>query len=163
MPIAEIYGGISAFKAMMDSAKALKDITDGTARNAAIIELQEKILSAQSAQTALVERVRELEEEVRSFKTWEAEKQRYQLEKLPPGVIVRTLKADMARGEPVHHICENCYQHGEASPLNATEEVNGVYHLSCNRCKAKMQVGHFVAPAIILSQGVEDYDPFKNY
>jgi Staphylococcal nuclease homologue len=42
----------------------LKDIDDATRRNAAVIELQEKILDAQQAQSALIEKARELEKEV---------------------------------------------------------------------------------------------------
>jgi hypothetical protein len=59
--VAGIYGGISAFKAAFDIAKGLKDINDAAQRNAAVIELQEKILSAQAAQAALIERVHDLE------------------------------------------------------------------------------------------------------
>jgi hypothetical protein len=63
----------------MDIAKGLKDINDATVRNAAVIELQEKILAAQAEQTALVVRVGELEKEVADLKAWDAEKQRYEL------------------------------------------------------------------------------------
>ncbi len=42
----------------------MKDIDDATRRNAAVIELQEKILDAQQAQSALIEKARELEKEV---------------------------------------------------------------------------------------------------
>jgi hypothetical protein len=46
---AELIAGLGIFKSLYDSAKALKDINDGTVRNGAVIELQEKILSAQEA------------------------------------------------------------------------------------------------------------------
>ena len=64
---------------MLDIAKGLKDINDAAARNLAVIELQEKILAAHTAQAALVERVGELEKEMARFETWDAEKQRYRL------------------------------------------------------------------------------------
>jgi len=51
--VGEVFAGLSAFKAMYDAAKALKDINDAAIRNSAVIELQEKILSAQAAQAAL--------------------------------------------------------------------------------------------------------------
>lgn len=143
---AELMAGLGIFKSLYDSAKALKDINDAAIRNAAVIELQEKILAAREAQTTLLDRVGQLEKEMTRLETLEAEKKRYQLEKLPPGVIVRTLKKDMAAGEPIHHICENCYQGGKISPLHQDEQRNGVYHLSCTGCGAKLQVGHFVRP-----------------
>jgi hypothetical protein len=54
--VAEVFAGLSAIKSAFDIAKGLKDIDDATRRNAAVIELQEKILTAQSAQADLVRR-----------------------------------------------------------------------------------------------------------
>jgi hypothetical protein len=45
--VAEVFGGIAALKSAFDIAKGLKDIDDRTHFNAAIIDLQEQILSAQ--------------------------------------------------------------------------------------------------------------------
>lgn len=90
--VAEVYAGLSAFKAMFDLAKGLKDINDATIRNAAFIELQEKILGAQEAQTSLIQRIGELEKEVADSKSWEAQKQRYQLKRYDPGVFFYVLK-----------------------------------------------------------------------
>jgi len=66
--VGEIYAGIGAVKAAFEIAKGLKDINDATIRNAAIIELQEKILRAQEEQSALVDRTRELEQQLASSK-----------------------------------------------------------------------------------------------
>ena len=143
--VGEVFAGVSAFKAMFDMAKALKDINDTAIRNAAIVELQEQILGAQVAQAALLERVSFLEKEVTRFETWEAEKQRYQLERLPPGVFVYSLKQDMAAGEPPHYICQTCCQRGKKSVLHADEPWNGVHHLTCHECKTVLEVGTFRA------------------
>ena len=59
--VAEVYAGIGAIKAAFDLTKGLKDIHDAAIRNAAVIELQEKILAAQAAQLTLIDRVRELD------------------------------------------------------------------------------------------------------
>jgi hypothetical protein len=56
--VAEVYASISAFKAMFDMARGLKDINDAAIRNTAVIELQERILSAQAEQSSLIERTR---------------------------------------------------------------------------------------------------------
>ena len=58
--VAEVFAGVSALKTAFDIAKGLKDIDDAARRNAAVIELQEKILSAQHAESELTETVSEL-------------------------------------------------------------------------------------------------------
>ncbi len=59
--VAEVFAGQGALKTAFDIAKGLKDINDATVRNAAVIELQEKLLAAQAAQASLVEHIGELE------------------------------------------------------------------------------------------------------
>jgi hypothetical protein len=54
--VGEAIAGLGAIKSAFDLAKGLKDINDAAVRNAAVIELQERILAAQQAQSALVER-----------------------------------------------------------------------------------------------------------
>lgn len=117
MAVGELYAGISSFKVMMDIAKGLKDLSDATARKAAVIELQEKILSAQDAQSSLVEKVRHLETEVTAFKNWETEKQRYVLTDYGSGTFAYALKQDKANGEPFHRLCANCYAKDQKSIL----------------------------------------------
>jgi hypothetical protein len=151
--VGELLASVSVFKTMLDMAKGLKDINDDAVRNTAVIELQEKILSAREQQTMLAERIRELEEQVAQFEKWETEKQRYELDSLPPGVHVYTLKEDMAAGEPLHHICQTCYQHAKKSVLNQSETNRGVYHLTCDECGADLKVGHWKSPGVIRDGG----------
>jgi hypothetical protein len=68
--VAEVYASIGAFKAMFDMARGLKDINDAAIRNSAVIELQEKILSAQAEQSDLIERIHVLEKQVEDFERW---------------------------------------------------------------------------------------------
>ena len=68
--VAEIFGGISAFKAMFDMARSLKDMNDAAARKGAVIKLQEQILDAQAAQSALIEEIGVLKALVANFETW---------------------------------------------------------------------------------------------
>ncbi len=146
--VAEVYAGLGAFKAMFDTARGLKDIHDNAIRNAAIIELQEQMLSAQAEQSSLVERARSLEKQLTELRAWEAEKKRYQLEELPPGVFVLSLKPKMAAGKPHHSICQTCYQRGKKSVLHADEKRNGIYHLTCHECGTKLIIGHFIRPSL---------------
>lgn len=145
----EFIAGLGLFKTMFDMAKGLKDINDAAIRNGAIVELLEKITSAQMQQSALLERIGELEKEIARFEAWEAEKQRYELKSLPPGVFVRSVKDTMRNGEPPHYICANCYEQGKKSHLQSGGANNGLETLTCNECDAKIRTGHFVAPRVL--------------
>ncbi len=138
--VSEVFAGLSAFKTMLDTAKGLKDINDASGRNAVAIELQEHILTAQAAQMALVERVRELEEEVAGFEAWETEKQRYKLTKCAySSALVYLLKKSEANGEPGHALCTNCYERRTKSILQWNGEVIISSHFwVCPSCGAKV-------------------------
>ena len=132
---AELLAGLQAFNAMFNGAKALKDMNDSAVRNAAVIELQEQILSAQAQQATLISRVSELEEKVRGFETWDAEKQRYEMHELGRGTMAYRRKADTQPTEPAHFICPDCYQNGDKSILQHVIRHPGrcdVRH--CQRC-----------------------------
>ncbi len=138
--VAEIYGGISALKTAFDIAKGLKDIDDATRRNAAVIELQEKILTAQAAQSELVETVGELKKRVAELEAWEADKKRYELKEIAPGVFAYLLKETMANGEPAHQLCAACYQHNKKSILQRRDKgMNLLLH--CPECSAEFKIG----------------------
>jgi hypothetical protein len=141
--VAEVYAGLGAVKAAFDMAKGLKDINDAAIRNAAIIELQQKILGAQEEQATLIQRLRELEQELSNLKAWEEEKKRYELKELPPGVFVYELKQGIATSDPPHRICQTCYQRGKKSILHSDEPGNGIYHLTCYECGTQLRVGNF--------------------
>jgi hypothetical protein len=124
--VAEIYAGLSAFKAMFDMAKGLKDINDAAIRNGAVIELQEQILSAQGQQSALIERIQALETEVASFERWDSEKERYELSQLGQhGIFAYSLKETERATEPAHWICPDCYQRRVKSILQQVSRVPG--------------------------------------
>jgi hypothetical protein len=133
--VGEAIAGLGALKTAFDLAKGLKDIDDATRRNAAVIELQEKILGAQSAQAILIEKVGELEKEVAALKTWDADKQRYKLTELRPGVVCYTLKEGMENGEPGHRLCASCYHANHKSILTDETWAPGRAHvLICHDC-----------------------------
>lgn len=133
--VGEVFAGISAFKTMFDLAKAFKEMDTANARNTAVIDLQERILTAQAAYAELTGRVGELEAEVRSFKTWEADKQRYELHDIGEGQLVYRLKDGVEPAEPPHQICADCYQRGQRRILQAETWYPGRAHvLTCKAC-----------------------------
>ncbi|WP_441240245.1 hypothetical protein [Tardiphaga sp. 768_D3_N2_1] len=139
--ISEAMAGASALKTAFDMAKALKDISDATIRNAAVIELQEKILSAQEAQFALVKRVDELEKQVTSFEGKRSQMQRYQLKDYGAGSFAYELKESDANGEPIHRACAACYQQGHVSILQFSHNSNGQDWYDCKQCKNNQHFG----------------------
>ncbi len=112
---AEIITGLGALKTAFDLAKGLKDIDDAARRNAAVIELQEKILSAQEAQASLSESIRALEAKVASFEKWDAEKGKYDLRCVGWGVYAFILKPEYREGKPPHHLCPKCFEDKKVS------------------------------------------------
>ncbi len=136
----ELIAGLGLFKSMFDAAKGLKDINDTAVRNAAVIELQEHILAAREQQSALAERVRELEEEVARSETWNTEKQRYSLTQCALGAFAYVLKRAEARGEPGHALCATCYERGVKSILQTNGELMLARHAwVCPSCGAEVK------------------------
>ena len=106
------------------------------------IELQEKILTAQEQQTALIERISNLEKEMARFEAWEAEKLRYELTDFGGGTFAYLLKEEMSSGEPSHRICAACYEKHQKSILqskgrNAFQQE----HWVCPECKTDFHFG----------------------
>jgi hypothetical protein len=132
--VAEAFATLSALKTAFDMAKGLKDINDATVRNAAIIELQERILAAQAAQSTLIEHVRELETEVARLEAWETEKQKYELTDVGNGSLAFALKEEAASGAIPHYLCANCYNEGHPSYLQKQERPHRRQALHCQRC-----------------------------
>ena len=152
--VGEAIAGLSALKTAFDIAKGLKDISDATTRNAAVIELQEKILSAQQTQSSLSQQVSDLEKEVARLKDWDADKKRYELTEIGPGVVALSIKEAMRNGEPFHRICANCAANGKKFYLQ--QHVRGIHVdvFQCNSCKEKLTIDKGG------SKGIQsDYDP----
>ena len=132
--VAEVLAGVSAFKAMFDMAKGLKDINDATIRNGAVIELQEQILTAQAAQSDLIERIRELEKEVASFEQWDAKEQEYELKKVARGAVAYMLKPEGRGTKPPHWVCTHCFQNRKISIMQPLADMGGYLIHKCPGC-----------------------------
>ena len=139
-----IIASLGAFKTMFDMAKALKDMNDAAIRNGAVIELQKEILTAQAAQSDLVEYVRQLEEEVTSFEDWNIQKIRYELKNTPGGGLAWFLKEEEQGSETPHKICTKCYEERKRSILQPKGRTGPAVHLSiptklyCPACKSEI-------------------------
>ena len=140
--MAAVTGLATSIRAAVEITKAMKDIHDANVIQTKTFELTREILAAQSyameavaAQSALLDRVRQLEEEKSKLEAWDTEKQRYELKKIQTGVTVYALKQGMENGEEPHYICTNCYQHGHKSILQREQlEVGRVIVHVCHEC-----------------------------
>jgi hypothetical protein len=103
--------------------------------------LQEKILSAQEAQFALVKRVDELEKEMVALKTKSIQLQRYQLKDYGGNTFAYELKESEARGEPSHRACTTCCQQGHISILQFEFNSKGQDWYECKRCNSRQKFG----------------------
>ncbi|MGO8865518.1 MAG: hypothetical protein ACLQME_03350 [Alphaproteobacteria bacterium] len=123
--------GLSALKAATEIVKTMMGLRDSAKILENTVELNHKILSAQTAladaqaeQTNLTKTIRELEEEIARLKSWEAEKQRYELKSLGWGIFAYMLKPAMRGTEPPHWVCARCYKKGEISIIqHGTHQV----------------------------------------
>jgi hypothetical protein len=106
MDIGSIAAAVNSLRTAGDIAKGLISLNTMTEVQSMAIELNQKIIEAQhqifaanAAQTALVERIRDLEGHIARMKDWDAQKQRYQLVTPYSGIPVYALKKSMSEGE----------------------------------------------------------------
>lgn len=124
MDITLIQGAITGLKTAYDVVIGMSKLDTLSQVQAKSVELGQIIIAAQTsvfnahaAQSAMVEEIRTLKEEIARVKAWESQKQRYKLISPWDGTVVYSLKESMSSGEPPHWICTNCYEKGERSIL----------------------------------------------
>ena len=146
--IAAVAGVMSSLKATQDIVKAMLGLRDAAMVREKIVELQGAILTAQSdafevnaAQTALLERVRELEKQVADLEAWKAEKQRYELKNVALGAFAYALKPEEQGAEPAHWICARCYEHQRRSILQRAGFERSTEIYRCFECGAAIRTG----------------------
>jgi hypothetical protein len=157
--ISAIAGLASSFRSIVEITKAMKDVNDANVIQTKVFELTQEIMSAQAcalaaqvAQSDLLQRERQLEEEISKLKDWRTEKTRYQLQRLPPGTFVYVLKAGMEGDDPPHRVCATCYQHHKISILQEPEDG----YAECHDCGSKL---HWSTRK---GSCTSDYDPFSD-
>jgi hypothetical protein len=163
--VSAIAGTVSALKGAMDITKAMIGLHDAQAVQSKVIELNAQILEAQSnaftandERSALIERVRVLENEITALKAWDAEKGQYEFAEVSQGVFAYTPKPGCAK--TFHMLCANCYDHGEKSVLQATQELRMRRRVhKCPRCRSEFEMEH-VPRDTKPGQAITDYDPF---
>ena len=145
-----IQGAVLSLKTASDIAKGflhLQSMAEVQGKvidlQSAILEAQSNALAAQSEQSSMIQRVRDLEEEIAHMKAWEEEKKRYQLVKPWPGAtfVLYALKESCKGAEPPHWICAKCYDDGSRTHLQPSYGINNYWLLVCPTCKAVINSG----------------------
>jgi Zn finger protein HypA/HybF involved in hydrogenase expression len=147
MDISIIQGTVSSLKLAGDIAKSFLNLKTISEVQGKVIELQSVILSAQSSaleaqshESAMIEQIRNLKEEIARVKAWEKEKQRYKLISPWSGTVLYALKKESSASEPAHWICAKCYEDRRKSILNPQKKVVGRYFsyvFVCPTCKSE--------------------------
>jgi len=109
-----------------------------------IITAQRGAIAANVREAALLDQIRALEEKVRSFETWNAEKDRYEMKALRSGVYAYMLKEAERGIEPPHWVCITCYNNRKISPMQwsaGTAQNYRKYVCSDPSCKAEIAPG----------------------
>jgi hypothetical protein len=125
-----IGGAVQSLKAIAEIGKALLNIRDAALIREKVIELNGEIISAQSgaltaqsAQSALLEQIRQLETHVAELEAWNAEAETYKLADVAKygltGKFAYAPKEGTHASEPPHLICAQCYQGKHKSILQA--------------------------------------------
>ncbi|MDL1988938.1 MAG: hypothetical protein LWX08_15085, partial [Deltaproteobacteria bacterium] len=143
-----IQGTISGLKTAADIAKSMINLKSMSDVQSKVVELQSSILAAQSSalsanaeQFSMVDEIRTLKEEITRIKTWEGEKQRYQLHTPWKGTgVVYALKESMSNAEPPHYLCTKCYEDGKRMILQPRKK-DGFVLLVCPTCNSEIHSG----------------------
>ncbi len=142
-----IAGVFSSLNAATNITKAMIGLRDAALIQEKVVELQNVILAAQQnafaaneERATLIERVRQLEEDVRRLETWETEKQKYELKQLDAGALAYVLKADAQKSEAPHWICAACYQRGKKFILQRVKSDFVLRHYGCPECKSQIEI-----------------------
>jgi hypothetical protein len=144
--MAAISGFATSMRAAVEITKAMTNIRDANMMQTKIFKLTREIMAAQSdaveavtAQSDLLQRVRQLEEEKAKLETWNAEKGRYDLKAIVPGVTVYALKKGMEHGEEPHYLCPTCYNRGQKSILQQETRTPGMIRMQvCHECSTEL-------------------------
>lgn len=157
MDIGNITAAVNSLKVAGDIARSLFNLhtaaevgAKASELNRQIIDAQQQVFAANAAQTALLERVRELEGQLERMKAWDAQKQRYALAAPFAGCMVYALKKERSDGEPPHYLCTACFQRGERSILQGKERLKGsfnsVYFCPRAECHAEAETKYGDVP-----------------
>ena len=158
MDFSVIVSAVSALNSAKELGRAALAIRDFNQFAGAISQINDQLLKAQeslfthnSQLLDMQQKHLEAREELRNLKETLAERGRYSLVELTKGSFVYRLNVapsesgtiDPVRPEPVHHLCQPCFDQGVKIVLQRTEFYS-IVSLRCSRCSEKFATGERV-------------------
>jgi hypothetical protein len=140
---AEISAALASLKTVADLAKAAGSMANYGEMLAAVNTVQEKLsealvanLASAEKQSALLERIRELEAQAMQFKDWESKAKDYMLQAV--GVdgthFAQIYKPSVQSPKARHWACAKCFEEQKLYVLSASDE----YTYQCPNCQAEL-------------------------
>lgn len=144
----DVAGAFASAKAALDIVKVAVQARDDAKAQAAIAELSDRLTTVSIALIDAIERQRGLQESLAARDEENAELKRqiqaretYLLHELRPGLFVRRFQQLASRPEqPLHYLCQRCFEEGHHLVLQRFEYAYGGAYLECTRCRTKLPV-----------------------
>lgn len=113
-----------------------------------LMELQQQMMAGQLEQMALIKKIAELEDALKSVSSKQSILDRYELRGVGPAKVVYALKAEFEETEPAHLCCTNCYDKGQRSVLKAIRQSGSTsMKFSCPACTNSFYITGDYLPA----------------
>jgi len=154
--IAEAAGALGSIKAAYDIAKGVQALATSTEVRQATSEMLDALLTARErafaqaeTETALLQKIGDLEAEIARLKEWDRRDENYELKRYWPGAYAYELKPALAAGQPTQRLCQPCYDNRQKGVLQAHPGGRGQAGYSeyfCPSCKTKVPMGEGVMP-----------------
>jgi hypothetical protein len=156
-PINNMVSGLQSAYGLL---KDIADLEQAHAIKAQIADLMRQLLSArenamsvQMRETALLQEIGALKEQINQMETWDTEKQRYRLHAVDSGAFAYVLKPDMQSDEPPHWLCTQCFEKRHKSILQFKEQLHSPSGMRsdrskwmCPNCRAELNVSYTTKP-----------------
>lgn len=146
----------ASLKMLLEAVKAARGLAHGADINAAIIDIQQKLIDHQAAYLELVEKHQAvtmerdaLKKELLDLKQRKENFDRYELKPLASGFSAYVLKEQLANGEPPHWLCPHCKAKGmigiiQLSPTDGFASTfpgeQNIAHLVCGSCNTEFSM-----------------------
>lgn len=156
MVVATAAAVLSSVQTVYDLAKAANGLKTNTEIRLAISKmLDELIILKQAAVASLDEeatckqRVRELQEEIRTLKERGGELEKYERKRFFPGSFVYVPRANLRTGEQPHYACARCYEERQQIiSLQPTDQLGSrrTRLHRCPSCCSEFAIGREMTP-----------------
>jgi hypothetical protein len=145
----EISAAISAVNATVGLVKGAIDARDDAKAREALFEMQSKLSDMFAAHfalidrhSALIQRVHELDGQLRELQEKLVLSSAYRLARLPSGQFAVVSNED--RGQPEHYLCQTCFDSGKKSVLQTNVYDENL--MQCLSCKVAIAINPVHSP-----------------